>query len=70
MYTYTDPRQVYHHDLTDNEVAAMLEFCLTEIQLIKYEFTDVSDVSYNYDVIHHFTFRTEGDAIVFRLKFK
>lgn len=62
---------VYLGDKDEHEIDNILQFCSdTGIGIISYNTVDVSDCSNQFDTITRFTFSSEKDALVFKLKYK
>lgn len=61
---------LYFNDLSDEKLNEMIDYCLTNsLSLDRYENTDVSDVSGQWDTITLFAFTKDDDAMLFRLRY-
>jgi len=62
---------IYKRDPSDKDLRKMSNYCRdNQLRLTKFEHIDVSDISYDCDMIACFTFSDSEDAMLFKLRFK
>jgi hypothetical protein len=63
-------KRVWFHDILPNLAGEMVDYCHTHsLSLIRFEETDVSDVSGQWDTLFCFDFEHDEDALLFKLRF-
>lgn len=61
---------LHYYNLSDETCNEMIDYCQQhKLTLIKYECTDISDLSLIYDNIITFEFSNDSEILLFKLRF-
>lgn len=63
-------RTIWFHDILPMQASDMIDYCHEHsLSLIRFEETDVTDLSRSYDTLFAFDFQDDDDAIIFKLRY-